>query len=386
MATKRHSTAWDVAALRWSTLSAHDAAPKPGKLGICRGMYGSRYLPAHLGCASDLGLGVFLSSSEEGGESAPVGAPASETSMHAMVLRNDAFSSDDICADTQRVREQRIVAGALERQSPYWEVQRQTQRGPMQARFALVGRDMERFTAASQRSTSLRTDRGTKRRAMALVARKELGNTDAEAEHSCHSPSPTPEYPGDLTHILPRLVRWSERDESLYKHGEYGWVFDPLDDVRMPSTDLCMALQYYAAQFYQARHVLQPESSFARKDERDKSVCAAIRARCMDQYGFPCTMAPGEPLWDYWIAISVGQGRPMLQALDGSALVALCTFMEEYASRAMPPPIRDSAPDDAFLGAALAEEHTRNRPRTIHQRTPASIMAQWDEDTRNVPM
>ncbi|WFD38319.1 uncharacterized protein MJAP1_001270 [Malassezia japonica] len=417
MAGRRPSTPWDAAALRWSTLYGHDSLPSHMHISSLRAVYGVRNIPVDLGRAADLELD----------DQAPVhddarkrGAPT-ELSFQTMALRQDTMPREGVLSDSRTTalrKRQRVVDGALERASPYWG-QRQS-RGPMRARIPLVGRDLERLFAASQRTTSTRMDKGPNRRAMALQARHARGEDREDVPGSdlgdAHADAP------DEASLFPLTFPWTEQDEETYWHNEFGWVYAADRDEHIPEASFLVALHYYTAKYYETQGLLPPPAG-----PPDAAACEALRRESQEAearasateaeaepsargarsaapehdaalahephvdandiieaaaIGSPLEAAPetsgpgmdaGDPLWHQWAAHSIGRGRSMAHALDASALLGLATLVEQYTRHGAPRPLRrNSRVSDAALSDALRAE--RPRKRRASARAPCEII------------
>lgn len=426
----RTSTAWDVGASRWSTLHGSDRhISVPGR--AARGA-GLRHLPTDLGDATDLGLEAYLGAG--GGEDGEPGPRSSRSrkrsevtdlNPQSMVLRHDCLSvplpADD--GRTSQVtaylrRRQRVVSGSLERQSPYWRTdpghaQRagravsaveeaaalersveptlgqydavldtsQASAGPSRARYPLLGRELDRMMASNQKTALLRLDRGASRTERALRARRaiaagadaENGGTDGGQGEESAAGSPD-ESDTDAPQMFPHALEWTEQDEQRLRNDEFGWTYDRPREPGVPEPELLTALHYWAAQFYSERGLLyrfplQHAALGSREREEREHLC---RSHAEEQSG-PREMEVGSDLWAFWAARSIGLSRTMLQALDGSALVALAVFLEEYTKelvRGVPP---DDEIPEADLERALRHEsrrHKRQRTAGEQGRTP----------------
>lgn len=261
----------------------------------------------------------------------------------------------------------------------------------MQSRIALVGRDLERLMATSQRTTSLRTDRGTTRRNMALQARQaraenavdpELDEaTLAAGQAADEATEPRSAETDELTRVLPSVFPWTRQDDEAYWNNEFGWAFAHDRDPRIPDTSLLTALHYFVAKFYETRGQLPDPPAPA-----DAEACRVLRASPPE-----LLMDVGDDVWHFWAAHSIGTARSMVQGLHSSALVALAAYVEEYTQRGaradsmrMPETLSDAdelTPEssarltDADLREALHHER-RSLPR--RRRVPRNLLAQLD--------
>lgn len=404
MAGRRTGTPWDVAALRWSTLFGLDAPPGQAHVSGVRSLYGVRNIPVELGTPADLGLdAALLRTDASTKDDAPQPATLkrsqpTDLAYQAMVLRQDTPPHDapgpsQPSETALRRRRQRLVDGAVERASPYWKPSRRrgALRGPMQSRIPLVGREFDRLVAYSQRTSSLRTDRGTTRRAMALQARQEAeaGGEPGVAEQRVHETAPSApsasESPGAL---LPSVFAWTPRDEEVWNQYAHGWPHMDERDARIPPASLLMSLHYFVAKYYETQGQLPTYPPAG-----DAAACRALRASPPS-----LAMEVGDDVWRFWAAHSLGYARSMLHAFDASAMVALGAFVEAYTRLGVPAaeddgertaatPAPTASPDDAgtrgavpsasraasrtALRAALAHEpRGARRPR----RVPADVL------------
>ena len=374
MAGRRTGTPWDVAALRWSTLFGLDVPPGQTHVSGVRSLYGVRNIPVELGTPADLGLDAARLRTEAPGEDDGSSSSTSKRSQptdlafQAMVLRQDTPPQDapgtaPPSETAVRRRRQRLVDGAVERASPYWKPSRRhgALRGPMQSRIPLAGREFDRLVAYSQRTSSLRTDRGTTRRVMALQARQEAETgsepgTVSLGVHAAASPVPcASDVPGPL---LPSVFAWTQRDEEAWNQYAHGWPFLDERDERIPDTSMLLSLHYFVAKYYETQGLLPPYPPPA-----DAAACRALRAAAPPLLA----MDVGDDVWRFWAAHSLGYARPMLHAFDASAMVALGAFVEEYTRLGVS--VSRSATEDVD-GALAAPAHSTSRDENARGTSP----------------
>lgn len=236
----RHATAWDMAALRMSSLYANDMLPETSRVAMIKSMHGVRPLPLSVGHAADVGR--------------PVDAPPDtrrtrrdtlDLAPMSMVLRSDtqaplpaSAAQDGVSYATAQLRRQRrVVGGSVERASPYWRTPRRCihrrtlpparSEGPQRARIPVTRGEWERYQAAYLRMLSL----SRKAKAPEPVAA-------SEDESDSDGATPPGEHRRQLVNmvneVLPRLADWDEADEQQLQEGRFGWLHAAPIDPRVP--------------------------------------------------------------------------------------------------------------------------------------------------------
>ncbi|WFC93609.1 hypothetical protein MBRA1_000230 [Malassezia brasiliensis] len=399
MAGRRSGTPWDVAALRWSTLFGLDVPPGQAHVSGVRSLYGVRNIPVELGTSVDLGLDETRLPAEapSEGEGATLGmskrSQPTDLAFQAMVLRQDTLPQDapgtvHMSETAGRRRRQRLVDGAVERASPYWKPSRRrgALRGPMQSRIPLVGRELDRLVAYSQRTSSLRTDRGTTRRVMALQARQEAepgtepGAVMVDAPTPGRSAPSASDTPGPL---LPSVFAWTQHDEETWNQYAHGWPFLDERDARIPDASLLQSLHYFVAKYYETQGQLSPYPQPA-----DAVACRALRAAPAPAL----VMDVGDDVWRFWAAHSLGYARSMLHAFDASAMVALGALVEEYTRLGAmgPRPATEDAAEASAVPAhgAPRDEDARDKsppPSTLSSRSALRTALAYEPHSARQP-
>jgi len=232
----RHATAWDMAALRMSSLYANDMLPETSRVAMVKSVHGVRHLPLALGRAAEVGLPV-----DEAPEPRRTRRDTLDLAPMSMVLRSDTQAPlspsavhDGVSYATAQLRRQRrVVGGSVERASPYWRARRSAgllpgvrPDGPQRARLPVMRGEWERYQAAYLRMLSL--------------SRKAKAPEPAASEDESDSDGVTP--PGEhrrqlvnmVNEVLPRLAEWDEADERQLREGRFGWLYAAPCDARVP--------------------------------------------------------------------------------------------------------------------------------------------------------
>ncbi|KAL4399992.1 hypothetical protein ACI68E_002905 [Malassezia pachydermatis] len=350
-------------------------------------------MPINLGTPEDLGLPTSLAA--EMGPNVP--APSSQITQRnrrdaldnadtALVLRQDTLApiTHDLeglsYATIQLRRQRRVVGGTIERQSPYWIPSQALERqdplipsirtdGPSRARIPLYGAEMERSMAKLLRGTlKVRPNRPP------------ASNDDEEelAEDSLATPEARQATLRRLAmQVLPVSAQWTEESERDYIAGEYGWIYAPERDSRLPASSFLQALHYYAAQLYQAHSLLSPALPEACPSDQSPEACIALRDAV---YVPDVSMTADSELFAYWARHSMGWSRSMALHFDASALVALGTLVQRHIAAVPSSPITSTRPPQKrSLYAAWAKERRRPPKRRRREADVDAYCAQFKE-------
>ncbi|WFD17973.1 hypothetical protein MCAP1_000184 [Malassezia caprae] len=340
--TSRHATAWDMAALRMSSLYANDMLPETSRVAMVKSLHGVRHLPMSLGHPTHVGLPV-----DEAPETRRTRRDTLDLAPMSMVLRSDTLAPlppdaapDGLSYATAQLRRQRrVVGGSVERASPYWRARRSAGElpgvradGPQRARLPVMRSEWERYQAAYLRMLSL----SRKAKAPEPAASDDESDSDSAAALG----ERRRQLVNMVNEVLPRLTDWDEADERQLQEGRFGWLYAAPSDARVPRSTLLQALHYYVARFYDTHGLLRPVAASAATSEAPPDECE--RARDESAQPMP-DMEPGSPLWAYWARHSLGWARTMAWRMDASALVALGTLLEALVEELVPRTARPAA-------------------------------------------
>ncbi|WFD25613.1 hypothetical protein MNAN1_000576 [Malassezia nana] len=344
----RHATAWDVAAMRMSSLHANDALPDTARVTSLKPLHGVRPIPLAPGATAS----ATRSARRDPYDLAPM----------TLVLRSDTqipldpkSVTDESYATAQLRRQRRVVGGSVERASPYWRAARTRSRqlpaprtdGPQRARLFVTRGEWARCLAASIRTQSLARQAKAGPQATAAPEAPEENATLTDQIHA----------------MLPRLAHWDEAEEQQLHDHHFGWLHAPPCDDRVPRSTLLQALHYYVAHFYHTHGLLRPVMAPAASTDAPPHECERIR----DETTRPMPdMEPGSHLWAYWARHSVGWARTMACRFDADALVALGVLVEALVEQVSPQattaPLSSPVQNSHDAAAAFCEARRRTTP------------------------